>query len=74
MDVKVLHLGGGHRDDTPSTKKDPHANHGNFLALLQFRVQAGDHILKRHQDNAAGNALYSSKTVQNTICGDIIRN
>ena len=36
----------GHRDDTPSTKEDPHANHGNFLALLQFRVLAGDHILK----------------------------
>ena len=65
----------GHRDDTPSTKEDPHANHGNFLALLQFRVQAGDHILKQHLDNAAGNALYTSKTVQNemiTICGDII--
>ena len=57
----------GHRDDTPSTKEDPHANHGNFLALLQFRVQAGDHVLKQHLDSAAGNALYTSKTVQNEM-------
>ena len=66
----------GHHDDTSSSKEDLHANHGNFLALLQFRVQAGDHILKQHLDSAAGNALYTSKTVQNemiTICGDIIR-
>ena len=52
----------GHLDDTP-TKEDPHAYHGNFLALLQFRVQAGDHILKQHLDNAAGNAIHTSKTV-----------
>ena len=62
----------GHRDDTP-TKENLHANHGNFLGLLQFRVQAGYHILKQHLEHAAGNALYTSKTVQNTICGDIIR-
>ena len=66
----------GHRDDTLATKQDATANHGNFLALLQFRVQAGDLILKEHLENAAGNALYTSKTVQNeliTICGNIIR-
>ena len=51
-----------HRDDTPSTKEDPHANHGKFL---QFRLQAGDHVLKQHLDSAAGSALYTSKTVQN---------
>ena len=28
----------GHRDDRPSVEEDPIANHGNFLALLQFRV------------------------------------
>ena len=32
----------GHRDDTPSTKECPHGN------LLEFRVQAGDHILQEH--------------------------
>ena len=66
----------GHRDDMPSVRDDPHANHGNFLALLQFRVNSGDRVLKEHLENAAGNALYTSKTVQNemiTICGDIIR-
>ena len=34
----------GHRDDTPSIREDPHANHGNF-PLLQFRVNSGDHVL-----------------------------
>ena len=66
----------GHRDDTPSIIEDPLANHGNFLALLEFRVQVGDRVLKEHLETAARNALYTSKTVQNemiTICGDIIR-
>lgn len=65
-----------HRDDSPSTNENPHANHGNFLALLQFRVQAGDRVLEEHLKTAAANALYTSKTVQNqmiAICGDIIR-
>lgn len=35
----------GHRDDT-STKEDSSANQGNFLALLHFRVQAGDKVLE----------------------------
>ena len=66
----------GRRDDTPSMKDDSCTNHGNFLALLHFRVQAGDQVLDEHLKTAAGNALYTSKTVQNemiTICGDIIR-
>ena len=40
-----------------------------------FRVQAGDEVLKQHLRTAAGNALYTSKTVQNemiTVCGDLI--
>ena len=49
----------GHRDDNPSTRGDSsYANHGNFLALLHFRVQAGDQVLKEHLKAAAGNALY----------------
>lgn len=36
----------GHRDDSLATNQDPDANHGNFLALLKFRVQAGDMVLK----------------------------
>ena len=67
----------GHCDDRPAVLSNPHDNHGNFLALLQFRVQAGDEVLKKHIESAAGNALYTSKTVQNeliSICGDIVRN
>ena len=44
--------------------------------MLQFRVQAGDRVLKKHLKTAPGNALYTSKTVQNqmiAIGGDIIR-
>ncbi len=66
----------GHRDDGPSIEENPHANHGNFLALVQFRVQAGDRVLEEHLKTAPGNALYTSKTVQNqmiAIGGDIIR-
>ena len=37
--------------DTPTREdQDPHVNHCNFLALLQFRVNSGDHVLK---ENAA---------------------
>ena len=66
----------GHRDDGPSARDDVHTNHGNFLALLHFRVQAGDDILKDHLETAARNAIYTSKTVQNeliSISGSIIQ-
>lgn len=52
------------------------SNHGNFLALLQFRIQVGDHVLEKHLKTAAGNTLYTSKGIQNeliNICGDLIR-
>ena len=67
----------GHRDDCSDVQDDPNGNHGNFLALLNFRIQAGDKVLEGHMKNSASNALYTSKTVQNeliVICGDIIRN
>ena len=66
----------GHRDDRPSVEEDPNGNHGNFLALLQFRVQSGDKVLSDHMKSAGGNATYTSKTIQNElieICGDNIR-
>ena len=66
----------GHRDDGTHTDCDPLTNHGNFLALLQFRIQAGDEVLKKHLQTAQGNALYTSKTIQNeliTICGNLIK-
>ena len=66
----------GNRDDRPLVEEDPNGNHGNFLALLQFRVQSGDKVLLDHLKSAGGNATYTSKTIQNElieICGDIIR-
>ena len=67
----------GHRDDRLSVEENPNSNHGNFLALLQFRIQAGDKILSDHLQSAPANATYTSKTIQNeliVICGDLIRN
>ncbi len=66
----------GHRDDSTHGESAPLANHGNFLALLHFRIRAGDKLLKEHLQTAKGNALYTSKTVQNeiiAICGNLIR-
>lgn len=65
----------GHRDDHTQVISTPNSNHGNFLALLQFRVEAGDQVLDNHMKTAQGNALYTSKTIQNeliSICGDSI--
>ena len=67
----------GHRDDSLAVSENPESNHGNFLALLHFRAQAGDLVLKEHLSSASGNALYTSKTIQNEvigICVDLIRN
>ena len=66
----------GHRDDSSDVVNDPDQNHGNFLALLQYRARGGDSILEHHLNLCAGNARYTSKTIQNeliTICGDVIR-
>ena len=66
----------GHRDDNPNVQENPLANHGNFLALLHFCVQAGHCALKGHLENPKGNARYTSYGIQNqliTICGDLIR-
>ena len=38
----------GHHDDRPSVEENPNNNHGNFLGLLKFRVQAGDKVLSNH--------------------------
>ncbi len=42
-------------------------NPGNFVALLHFRVDSGDHVLADHLANAGANALYTSKTTQNEL-------
>ncbi|KAJ8887969.1 hypothetical protein PR048_007454 [Dryococelus australis] len=48
---------------------------GNFRALLQFRIYAGEEILASHIGICDKNASYISKTTQNEIiqcCGDAI--
>ena len=45
-------------------------NHGNFIALVNFRAQT-DETLKKHLQNAPRNAKYTSKTIQNQLI-DII--
>ena len=70
----------GHRDNATDIEKDTYTSenpsHGNFIAILQFRVQAGDTILADHIATAARNATYTSPGIQNQIIevlGDQIR-
>ena len=65
----------GHRDDRPAIMEEPLANHGNFHALLDFRVDAGDKVLQEHLQTASRNAIYTSKDIQNEliiICGIVL--
>lgn len=59
----------GHRDNVVDIERDIAGsdNHGNFLALLKFRVEAGDTLLGEHLMTAARNATYTSNTIQNQI-------
>ncbi|XP_050505348.1 52 kDa repressor of the inhibitor of the protein kinase-like [Diabrotica virgifera virgifera] len=68
----------GHRDDGPINLdiETSAANQGNFKALLQFRVDAGDKALEKHLNTSSSRATYISKTTQNALiecCGDEIR-
>ena len=45
------------------------ADKGNFMKLLQFCMDAGDEALKKHFAQMAGNAKYTSPTIQNEILG-----
>ena len=62
----------GHRDD--GSLADENSQHdalageqGIFRALLSFRRDAGDTILKEHLKTAGKNATNISKTIQNGI-------
>ncbi len=59
----------GHRDNITDLEQDADdtTNHGNFLALLRFRVEAGDSILREHISTASRNATYTSSNTQNEI-------
>lgn len=52
----------GHRDDTTASED---VDRGNFLALLELRVDAGDEILKNHHATCRATARYSNKIIQN---------
>ena len=45
------------------------ADKGNFMKLLQFRMDVGNEALKKHFAQMAGNAKYTSPTIQNEILG-----
>ena len=78
--VKCIHFCGkqsialrGHREDSNT---DERLNKGNFLALLEFRIDTGDEPLKKHLETCHTNARSSSKTIQNQIIsliGEYIR-
>ena len=68
----------GHRDSALDVERavEGTRNHGNFLALLKFRIDAGDTILENHLSAAAQNATYTSNTIQNqiiTVLSDQVR-
>ena len=55
-----------HSDDE-TTINDSNANSGNFKALLQFRMESGDAVLKEHYQTSPKNAKYNSKTIPNEL-------
>ena len=63
----------GHRDDGLIIVKNDElsSREGNFRALLQYRIQCGDNVLKQHLQDCNKNASYISKTSQNQLI-DII--
>ena len=64
----------GHRDsfaDVEKTSSLIPQNHGNFWALLHFRVDSGDTTLGDHLATASHNASYTSGNIQNQLI-DII--
>lgn len=68
----------GHRDDGVLDPQFAIKGHeGNFRALLAFRVESGDEILKTHLSTASKKATYISKETQNDLiqlCGAEIAN
>ena len=68
----------GHRDSGTDVERvqSTGVNHGNFRALLDFRISSGDTLLREHLQKAGSNAIYTSPDIQNQIIdilGDQIR-
>ena len=59
----------GHRDNQTDIERDAAGlhNHGNSMALLDFRVDAGDKVLEDHLSQASRNATYTSSIIQNQL-------
>ena len=59
----------GHRDNATDIERDSMdtENHGNFRALLDFRVDAGDTLLHEHLTGASRNSTYTSSIIQNQM-------
>ena len=52
----------GHCDSTMDVEHTPNAQHGNFGALVQFRVAAGDTLLRDYLAQSSRNATYTSES------------
>ena len=62
----------GHRDDNTSTL----LSQGKFKAVVNFRVDSGDEVLREHLESYSSRETYISKTTQNDLLhcmGDFIR-
>lgn len=60
----------GHRDDG-ILQPD---NYSNFNALIEFRIDAGDEVLKHPLQTCSPGATYISKTTQNNLINIIGEN
>lgn len=57
----------GNFDSGPIALEKPRNKDGKFRALLRFRANSGDIILREHLTNCAKNAMYTSPSIQNEI-------
>ena len=57
----------GHRGESATHIDDSEHNPGNFQSLLQFRLDAGDEMLREHFSTAGKNAQYTSPSVRNEL-------
>lgn len=57
----------GHRDSGTLSFDDIEENDGNFRALLRFKVNSGDEILKNHLEVSGKKSTYLSPRIQNEI-------
>ena len=68
---KIKHRSRWHNESGKSAH-----NQGNFRALFDFRVDAGDTLPRDHLSHAPQNSQYQSPSIQNNIitcCGETIQ-